>query len=177
MRPLGTVLHTGFVAFTALIPDGARVAEVGCYTGESTFWLLMRAGSMVCIDRWEDYVEDNGPTGNTVVQNMALVEANFDALMAQTDGRITKLKTDSLTAARQMPDRSFDCVYLDAGHEVDEVSADINAWLPKVKDGGILAGHDYTSDRPGVIQAVDDLLHGPDQTFPDGTWVKHVSRL
>lgn len=175
MRPFGTHLHTGFVAFTALIPEGGHVAEVGCYAGESTFWILMRAGSMVCVDRWEDYAEDNGPSGVIDIMHMDRAEASFDALMSQADGRIIKLKMASLAAAPLLADQSFDCVYLDAGHEFEDIHADILAWSRKVKDGGLLAGHDYSDDRPGVVEAVDVLLHGPDRTFPDGTWVKYMN--
>lgn len=51
-----------------------------------------------------------------------------------------------------------DFVYTDAAHDYENVKADILAWLPKVRENGIIAGHDYYSPTPGVIQAVDEIF-------------------
>ncbi len=48
--------------------------------------------------------------------------------------------------ATRYPGRALDFVYLDAGHEYDAVMMDIGLWLPLIKSGGVLAGHDYVSD-------------------------------
>jgi hypothetical protein len=42
-----------------------------------------------------------------------------------------------------------------------EVKEDIEAWAPKVRDGGIVSGHDYyefPSGKGGVIPAVDEYV-------------------
>ena len=39
--------------------------------------------------------------------------------------------------------RSIDFVFVDAGHDEDDVKGDILNWLPKLKHGGWIAGHDY----------------------------------
>lgn len=49
----------------------------------------------------------------------------------------------SIEAAREVPDRSLDFVYIDASHLFDDVMVDIIMWAKKVKIGGIVAGHDY----------------------------------
>ena len=51
-------------------------------------------------------------------------------------------------------DKSLDFVFIDAGHDYTSVKKDIDAWLPKVKDGGIISGHDFMNEYPGIIQAV-----------------------
>ena len=49
-------------------------------------------------------------------------------------------------------------VYLDAGHDYEDIRADIAAWWPLVEPGGILAGHDYDAKlHPGVKRAVDEF--------------------
>jgi len=53
------------------------------------------------------------------------------------------------------PPSYFDLVYLDARHDCKSVDEDISLWLPKVKPGGFLAGHDYGGKWPGVKKAVD----------------------
>jgi predicted O-methyltransferase YrrM len=52
----------------------------------------------------------------------------------------------------------FDVVYIDAGHDYTSVKADIGAWLPKVRKGGIICGDDYISGWDGVIRAVDEAF-------------------
>lgn len=50
-----------------------------------------------------------------------------------------------------------DFVYIDADHSYESVWKDLRAWLPKIKAGGIMGGHDY-GNGPGVERAVDELF-------------------
>jgi predicted O-methyltransferase YrrM len=67
--------------------------------------------------------------------------------------------------AAAFEDASLDYVMIDADHAYEAVAKDIAAWLPKIRPGGILAGHDYTPEIPGVCQAVTEAF----ETF-------HISR-
>jgi len=71
-------------------------------------------------------------------------------------------KGDSLNAAKVVPNRSQDWIYIDADHSYYAVRADIEAWSDKVKLGGILCGHDYDRHHPGVVEAADEI--GADST-------------
>ena len=55
-------------------------------------------------------------------------------------------------------DASLDFVFLDGDHSYDGLKKDIIAWLPKVKKGGIICGHDFCLADSGVIQAVTELF-------------------
>lgn len=76
----------------------------------------------------------------------------------------TLIRETSDVASQSFEDNSIDLVYLDADHSFDGCSADIDYWYPKVRQGGILAGHDYCDGNPqkghvyGVIQAVAQLV-------------------
>jgi len=52
---------------------------------------------------------------------------------------------------------SLDFVYIDGEHTYDAVSNDIDVWWPKLKENGILSGHDYNDVNPGTIKAVDEF--------------------
>ena len=52
--------------------------------------------------------------------------------------------------------------------------ADIDAWLPKLKVNGVLAGHDFSSTYPGVIQAVEKKFGGKTTLY--GTCWIHSDR-
>lgn len=68
-------------------------------------------------------------------------------------------------AASECEDESIDFLYLDANHSYEACKADLKAWYPKIKKGGLFAGHDYYKGNRlghGVKAAVDEfaLLHG-----------------
>lgn len=60
----------------------------------------------------------------------------------------------SLEAAALHKDSSLDFVFIDTDHQYKSTKAEIKAWLPRVKPGGIVAGHDFCNQHPGVIKAV-----------------------
>jgi hypothetical protein len=62
---------------------------------------------------------------------------------------------NSWDAASHYADSSLDMVFLDADHEYNSIAKDIDAWRPKVKRRGILAGHDYVVGF-GVPRAVNE---------------------
>lgn len=61
------------------------------------------------------------------------------------------IKEFSIGAKELFKDNTIDFVYLDGNHEEPYITDDIKHWFPKIKQGGILAGHDYanTKGRPG----------------------------
>lgn len=95
------------------------------------------------------------------------------------------VRLPSVEAAKLFWPGFFDLVYIDACHWYQEVQEDIDAWLPIVCRGGILAGHDYGPVRDGsgrrsrceVKPAVDDYFGGEEnvQTVPQHmVWYKRI---
>jgi hypothetical protein len=71
--------------------------------------------------------------------------------------RVTAHRCESPAAAARFEDLSLDFVFLDARHEYDAVRQDLAAWWPKLRPGGLFAGHDYIWS-PGVRAAVDAFV-------------------
>lgn len=65
------------------------------------------------------------------------------------------IKEFSALAYSQFENGSVDFVYVDGNHEFNYVISDILLWLPKIRKGGVMAGHDYL---PPVKDAVDFCL-------------------
>ena len=92
------------------------------------------------------------------------------------EGQINPVKSDSVAAADRYVDNSLDMVYLDGGHSYEQVLADLNAWYPKVKIGGVISGHDFVFDHPvsraGVVRAVLEFFEDkPLEILPHArTW-------
>ena len=84
--------------------------------------------------------------------------------LAQFGDRAQLIRKTSAAAAPDFADNSLDFVYLDADHSYDATLSDLNLWVPKVRTGGIIAGHDYdpydTSEHHQwrVGEAVEDYL-------------------
>lgn len=79
-------------------------------------------------------------------------EANYQQIVGWADPkRVKVIRLPSLEAAATVEDGSLDFVFIDANHETEAVRADIRAWRPKVKPGGLL-GHDI--DWPSVREAL-----------------------
>ena len=60
-------------------------------------------------------------------------------------------------------DESLDWVYIDANHRYEYVKENLEIWTPKVKKGGICAGHDYDNPKSqgkgwNVKKAVDEFV-------------------
>ena len=63
-----------------------------------------------------------------------------------------------------------DLIFLDADHRLEAIRADIAAWTPHVRAGGILCGHDYSPVWPAVVRAVDES--GPCEHAASVWWRK-----
>ena len=84
----------------------------------------------------------------------------FITYISPVKNYINPIIGDSKETASYYKDQTLDFVFIDASHDYENVKKDILSWLPKVKIGGIIAGHDYSGDFPGVIQAVDEIFSG-----------------
>jgi len=60
--------------------------------------------------------------------------------------RVIIVRGFSEKVATDFADNTFDFVYIDANHLYDAVKNDLDIWWPKVKLGGVMAGHDYYVD-------------------------------
>jgi len=131
-----------------------RGAEIGVEQGEYSE-VLCRANPrllLLGVDAWRAY---RGYREH-------VTQAKLDRFYEQTARRLAGysvrlLRMFSVDAARLVPVASLDFVYLDANHTRAHVEADIAAWAPKVRSGGLLAGHDYCRRKRmdyGVIEAV-----------------------
>lgn len=94
--------------------------------------------------------------------------------MHLTSGRFVLHRDRSLDVAVRIPGESLDLVFLDARHDYEAVTSDIQAWRPKVRSGGVLCGHDFSWMFPTVAMAVYAAAPSmPSKTIhlaPDGVW-------
>ena len=86
--------------------------------------------------------------------------------------KFTPIRKSSLEAAKDFQDESCDVVYIDMEHTYEAVKEDIQAWLPKVKTGGYISGHDYIKGWPGVMKAVQEFFpKNKIKVMNNSTWI------
>lgn len=85
--------------------------------------------------------------------------------------RANVLQMTTVDASHYVPNCSLDFVFVDADHSERAVLLDIAKWLPKVKAGGWLGGHDYHPRKfPGVVKAVNEAFGGRHHELPGTIW-------
>lgn len=141
--------------------DGAIFVEVGVWKGKSAAFMgveILNSGKKI-----EFYAVDHFQ-GSPEHQNSHAIKTNTlkDECFKNLEpliGVVRILPIPSLEAAKMFTDGSIDFVYIDGSHEYDDLKADIIAWGPKVKNGGIIAGDDYgVGIHPDVKKVVDEIF-------------------
>lgn len=174
MRPRGGE-RNGLCDLIAVVEKklgrGLKMVEIGSYAGESSeIWAQSGVfDKIVCVDAWMNGWNEQAKASNTT----ELAEKKFDEVAAKYPC-IEKMKCTSNEAVEKFADGSLDLVYIDANHTYEAVKTDIEAWLPKVRKGGIISWHDYRRRWSGVMNAVDEKFGNPDQTFEDSSWIVEV---
>jgi len=87
---------------------------------------------------------------------------------------ITDDRSISWDVPEKYEDSYFDFVYIDAGHNYEDVCKDIDAWRPKIKKNGILSGHDYWLGKP-VVKAVDEKIKHLNILPEQGVWWTRIT--
>ena len=92
--------------------------------------------------------------------------------------RVLKLNSEKASLLfnnRFFPGGYFDLVFLDASHFYEDVLRDIKLWVPLIKKGGIISGHDYkinTKKNHRVKTAVDEYFGNTNVTVINNCWYK-----
>jgi hypothetical protein len=157
-------------AILARLPDRPiSGAEIGVFAGDLSQRLLQRGDlSLYMVDSWavaqpeSDYAK-SGDFHASLSQ--AQQEAFYRGALSHVEfagDRAKVIRKPSIEAAKDIPDASLDFVFIDADHSYEGCKADIEVWLPKIKPGGMICGHDYNNtEYPfGVDRAVDEFCAG-----------------
>jgi predicted O-methyltransferase YrrM len=145
------------------LPPGFAVVEIGSYLGASTAFLgfaAMRSeGSVHAVDPWTNDAMGAEGQRNTWAEFRHNTEP-FQHYIIPHQGYSTEVAKNGPIPC--------DMLFIDGDHSYDAVAADLRAWLPSLKAGGVLAMHDI--DAPSVKQAFDDVV-GPAGTDGPGQLV------
>ena len=139
-----------FLKHLISINNFSTVLEIGVRDGRTTFHLL-----------------DTCPT----IKNYTAIDKDislfYNKEIAKKYTKLNPIQGYSNLVHTQIKDAYFDLIFIDADHSYSAVKQDIINYQPKLKQGGILSGHDI--DFPGVNQAVNEMLDQYD-VGPNNVW-------
>lgn len=101
------------------------------------------------------------------------VDKAKEIMLKRTDSpKVKRIFKQSVNDASNLMDESIDLVFIDAQHAYEYVKQDLDAWFPKIKKGGIIAGHDYNFRwREHVMKALNERFsHDKIMLEDDAVW-------
>jgi len=161
MGAVGNNSTPGEAGFESSASEGRFVlmAEVGVWTSELSAALLesFPALQMLLVDPYHLRVGGSlgGASGDQGF-SVAALEKSLEVTQPHR-ARATHIVQSSIEAASWVAPRSLDLAFIDGDHSHEGARSDIHAWWPLLKNGGLLAGHDYTFTWPGVVRAVNEF--------------------
>jgi hypothetical protein len=172
----------------ASAPEGATVCEVGVMFGRSLAYLAWAARhrpdlQIIGVDPWE---VDRGPRnlnpegwgGVEYSDRIAAAGGPYLFFLSQMIRhapaaleRVRALRLTSVEAARLFPGNGgVHFCFIDGDHRYESVMQDLKAWWPKIRQGGMLAGHDWTNYE-SVQAAVTGFFGASSIQLQRSSWI------
>jgi hypothetical protein len=159
-------------------PDGGIFVELGTWKGKSTSFIVTeiinqkRKIDFYAVDLFRN--DENMDEKEIIAYGKDY--SIYEEYKKNTEHLSSHYKTiisDSSKASNYFDDESVDVIFIDAGHTYESVKNDIVSWLPKIKKGGVISGHDYRESwKDDVIKAVNEILGKPDFIENDCWFIK-----
>ena len=153
-------------------PEGGTFVELGCYKGKSTSFIGVeihkrkRDINFFAVDSFQGATNSTDANEIKAYEGISEIEESYTYNVSLIGNKIKTIVSLTDEAAQYFEDGSVDVVFVDGGHSYEVVKADILAWLPKMKKGGIMAGHDYNAWQ-GVNKAVTEIFGTPHKVEND----------
>ena len=150
--------------------------EIGVLAGELSSYLLKQLPKLTLhlVDCWKAS-KNSAYFRSQKSLNESLILTINRTQFAESRRHIHKLYSQE--AAKLFEDESIDFIFLDANHTYKAVLQDLKDWVPKVKFGGLISGHDYGKidmnrciKKTGVKQAVREYFNTSVELGSNTTW-------
>ena len=151
--------------------DDELFVEVGSFKGRSSAYLaveIANSGKKIrldCVDTWTGSIEHQAGAECEVKEVVeGTLYESFLKNIEPVKHIINPVRMTSLEAAATYEDNSIDFIMIDGEHTYEAVKADIQAYLPKMKNGGVITGDDAFSEA--VKRAATEELGKYNVSFP-----------
>lgn len=143
-----------------------KILELGSYRGRSSnaigHALKDTDRILYCIDTWTTFDLDEiakiDPTAAPIAKSYYTVFEDFLKNTSWFASQQRVMRGSVKEYSDLLPSKFFDVIFIDASHDYPNGCFDISVALRCLKPGGIICGHDYWMDFPGLIEAVKEKL-------------------
>lgn len=163
--------------------DGDLFVELGVFQGRSAAFMgecIRKSGKKIkfyAIDDFESY--KNNPSESQHFQGDLYEKCLENLNKCGVRNHVGVIKGKSADISKKFDDKSIDFLFLDAGHKYEDVINDLKNWYPKLKNNGLISGHDAADYAPGVLRALNEFF-GKDgwKRYADigSSWIKVQKR-
>lgn len=172
MNGKGKIKRWDWLSEQVLKHGFTKGAEIGCNKGRTTCYLLHNHPPLhlIAVDLWEfrSEVYEERELAIRSKEDQNAVFTIFKKAVNPYRKKLKILRGVSWEMAKEVPDGSLDFIFIDADHGYKSVKKDILAWVPKVKKGGLISGHDI--NLLDVYQAVQELIQDSKVAGIDNIW-------
>jgi hypothetical protein len=151
--------------------------EIGSFQGELTsiFALKLNPTKLYAVEPFASRSEEDICNRDEAISqhNWEDVKHNF-YLRSKQFPNIIHLDKNAFDAAETIANDSLDFVYLGSNNSVTTLRKLIETYLPKLKDGGLMAAGEWGSDLH--VKHIVNIIGNVDSYFVDGTWIKKIDR-
>jgi hypothetical protein len=127
--------------------------EIGVYKGLNAESILkmLNIKKLYLVDPYQPYVQDN-----VLLPKFASAKGEAYGRLKKYGSRVEFVYKCSADAASLIPE-ALDFVYIDGNHDYEYVRQDIASYFPKVKQKGVIGGHDFSIKSLGVVRAAAEF--------------------
>jgi hypothetical protein len=119
---------------------GVEVGVCLAHTTEAFIKGIKNLKKLYAIDNYPTFVDWDGSDWNQDRQN--LMKKTAQEKMISYKSKVEFLHISSQEFVRTIEDESLDFVFIDGDHSYEAALKDFENYYPKIKNGGIFAGHD-----------------------------------
>jgi hypothetical protein len=137
---------------------GLRVGvELGVAAGRHSRYILENTGidKLWSIDRWQ-HVSGYDDEMNLPQNEHDELYLYVCSALSRFGARSSIIRSDTTLASTIFADKTLDFVYVDADHSYEGCKKDLLAWIPKIRPGGIISGHDL--NWSSVNKAITEVI-------------------
>lgn len=139
--------------------------EIGSWTGMSStllcYYTKIFSGKLYCLD---DFSGAGGLTNKSDISTKTILTTHF--IHYNLYDYVEIIESNSQDLKNMFNHTLFDIILIDGNHELPFIREDIMNSLERLKDNGVLIGHDYNHEY--VHETVDSLL--PERKILNSFW-------
>lgn len=164
----------GLIDLCKAIPDceNKSMLEIGSFIGVSTEVFALHFKHVTAVDVWG--IDSTYHEADWCMKSSGMTWPQVKTFCAErlAPYNSTLIQEYSTVASKTFPDKSFDFIYIDGLHGM--VHEDIVHWMPKVKDGGFLGGHDYNQVEQHIRKHLPEFDLKSLKKFSETSWLKQM---